>query len=239
MDGMTEAHVGSRAEWLEARRSLLAREKELTRLRDEIAAARRALPWVRVDKPYVFDTEAGPRTLAELFDGRSQLLVYHFMFAPDWDQACPSCSFLADHIDGARWHLGERDVTLIAASRAPLAKLMAFRARMGWKFPWVSAGGSDFNYDFGVSFRTEDVAAGAVDYNYGRAAFPVEEAHGLSAFCRDGGAVFHTYSTYGRGVDMLLGTYNYLDLAPKGRDEDALPWTMSWVRYHDTYGPAG
>ena len=164
MDGaMTTRPIVGREAWLEARKALLAQEKALTRAHDAVAAIRRTMPWVRVEKPYRFDTEAGPRDLGELFDGRSQLLVYHFMFGPDWDEGCASCSFLADHIDGARRHLGQRDVTLIAASRAPLGKLQAFRARMGWQFPWVSSGGSDFNYDFGVSFAKADVAAGAVD----------------------------------------------------------------------------
>ena len=240
MDGaMTTRPIVGREAWLEARKALLAQEKALTRAHDAVAAIRRTMPWVRVEKPYRFETEAGPRALGELFDGRSQLLVYHFMFGPDWDEGCASCAFLADHIDGARLHLGQRDVTLVAASRAPLAKLQAFRARMGWKFPWVSSGGSDFNYDFGVSFAKEDVAAGAVGYNYARVDFPVEDAHGLSAFYRDeDGGLFHTYSTYGRGVDQLVGAYAYLDLAPMGRNEDALPWTMAWVRHHDRYDAA-
>jgi predicted dithiol-disulfide oxidoreductase (DUF899 family) len=231
--------VVSRDEWRAARLSLLAQEKALTRARDALAAHRRALPWVRVEADYRFETEAGPRSLAELFEGRGQLIVYHFMFAPDWEEGCASCSFLADHLDGARPHLGARDVNLVVVSRAPLAKLLAYRARMGWRFPWASSQGGTFNYDFGVSFAPEDVAAGAVEYNYARAAFPVEDAHGASAFALgEGGAVYHTYSTYGRGLDPMLGAYTWLDIAPRGRDEDGLPWTMAWVRRHDRYDDA-
>ena len=183
---------------------------------------------------YGFETEAGPRTLAELFDGRSQLLVYHFMFGPDWEEGCKSCSYVADHIDGALPHLAARDVTLTVVSRAPLAKLLPFKARMGWRFPWVSSFGGAFNTDFGVSFDADELAAGPVDYNYARTAFPATEAPGMSAFIRGAnGEVFHTYSAYARGLDMLVGAYNWLDLAPKGRDEDDLPYTMSWVRHHD------
>lgn len=244
MDDMTTAQATPRATvsreaWLEARKALLKQEKLLTAARDAVAAHRRAMPWVRVEKPYVFDTEAGPRALGDLFEGRPQLLLQHVMFAPDWLEGCASCSFMADHIDGARPHLAARGVTLVAASRAPLARILPFRARMGWRFPWVSSGGGDFNYDFGVAFQAAEVAAGAVDYNYACAAFPVEDAHGVSAFFRDAdGEVHHTYSTYGRGVDLLVGAYNWLDLAPLGRDEDALPWTMDWVRHHDRYATA-
>jgi predicted dithiol-disulfide oxidoreductase (DUF899 family) len=237
-DMMTPAAhaVVPRAAWLEARKALLAQEKALTRVRDAVAAQRRALPWVRVDRDYVFETEAGSRRLPGLFGGRSQLLVYHFMFAPEWDEGCASCSFLADHIDGARLHLGARDVELVAVSRAPLAKLLAYRARMRWRFPWASAGDGPFNYDFGASFAADAVAAGAVDYNYDVAAFPMRDGHGMSAFVRGADdAVFHTYSSFGRGVDLLVGAYNWLDLAPRGRDEDGLPWTMDWVRRHDRY----
>lgn len=244
MDGMMTVAappraVVSREEWLEARKALLAQEKLLTVARDAVAAHRRALPWVRIEKDYLFETEAGPVGLAALFEGRPQLLVQHFMFAPDWEEGCASCSFLADHIDGARPHLAARGVTLAAVSRAPLDRILAFRARMGWRFPWASSGGGAFNYDFGVAFQPEDAAAGAVDYNYARAAFPIEDAHGVSAFARgEDGAVFHSYSTYGRGVDLLVGAYNWLDIAPRGRDEDGLPWTMDWVRHHDRYAAA-
>jgi predicted dithiol-disulfide oxidoreductase (DUF899 family) len=228
--------VVSREEWLAARKQLLSREKEFTRLRDQLSAERRELPWVRVDKDYVFEGPDGKETLADLFDGRSQLLAYHFMFGPDWEQGCPSCSFVSDHIDGANWHLPHRDVTLLAISRAPLAQIEVFKRRMGWRFKWVSSYDNDFNHDFHVSFTPDEMAQGEVDYNYTMAEFPSEEAPGLSAFYRDpSGAVFHTYSTYARGLDMLVGAYNYLDLAPKGRDEADLPWTMAWVRHHDRY----
>ena len=225
--------------WLAARRALLAREKELTRLRDSIARERRALPWVRIDKDYVFDTPAGKRSLAELFDGRSQLVVQHFMFAPGWDEGCKSCSFMADHVDGETAHLAARDVAFVAVSRASLAEIERFRRRMGWKFAWVSSQANDFNRDFHVSFGPADRVDGEVDYNFGRTAFPQDEAPGISAFCKDAsGTVFHTYSTYGRGVELMMGTYELLDIAPKGRDEDALPYTMAWVRHHDRYDDA-
>jgi len=229
--------IVSREEWLAARRRHLSKEKELTRLRDALSAERRELPWVKVEKEYLFDTPDGKETLADLFDGRSQLLVYHFMFGPGWEQGCPSCSFLSDHIDGANLHLPQRDVTLVAVSRAPLAQIEAFKKRMGWRFRWVSSYGNDFNRDFHVSFTPEEMAQGKVYYNYAMTEFDSEEAPGLSAFYKDpGGAVLHTYSAYARGLDMLLGAYNYLDLAPKGRDEADLPWTMAWVRHHDRYG---
>ncbi|WP_374563669.1 DUF899 domain-containing protein [Ideonella sp.] len=228
--------TASRTQWVEQRTALLAREKELTRLRDQIARERRALPWVPIEKSYVFDAPEGRRTLAELFDGRSQLVVQHFMFAPGWEAGCKSCSFMADHIDGTQPHLAQRDVTLLVVSRAPLADIERFRRRMGWQFKWVSSFGTDFNHDFGVSFTAEERASGAVDYNYTRQPFPLEEAPGLSAFYRgDDGQVFHTYSTYGRGVELMMGTYDFLDIAPKGRDEDDLGYTMEWLRHHDRY----
>ena len=227
--------VVSQEDWLAARRQLLRKEKEFTRLRDQLSAERRELPWVNVEKDYVFDTPNGKETLADLFDGRSQLMVYHFMFGPDWEQGCPSCSFVSDHIDGANWHLPHRDVTLLAVSRAPLAEIEAFKQRMGWRFKWVSSYGNDFNYDFHVSFTKEELAKGKVHYNYDLVE-GYDELPGLSVFYKDpSGAVFHTYSAYARGLDMLIGAYNYLDLAPKGRDEAALPWTMAWVRHHDRY----
>lgn len=226
-------------QWITRRKALLAREKELTRLHDQVAAERRALPWVRVDKPYVFDTPAGRRTLAQLFEGRSQLVVQHFMFAPGWEQGCKSCSFMADHIDGARVHLAQRDLTLAVVSRAPLAEIEPFRRRMGWQFTWVSSHGSDFNHDFGVSFTPAELARGEVNYNYTTQPFPLEEAPGISVFFQDdAGSVFHTYSTYGRGVELMMGAYDFLDLAPKGRDEDGQSYTMEWVRHHDRYEPA-
>jgi predicted dithiol-disulfide oxidoreductase (DUF899 family) len=234
---MNTHRIVSRDEWLAARREHLAREKELTRLRDELARQRRELPWVKVEKSYVFDGPGGKQSLADLFAGRSQLVVYHFMFGPDWQEGCPSCSFVSDHVDGALAHLAARDVTLVLVSRAPLAKLEAFERRMGWRFPWVSSHGSDFNRDFRVSFTPDERAQGAVDYNYTRQEFPSEEAPGISVFTKDAsGDVFHTYSAYGRGVEPLVGTYMILDLVPKGRDEDRLGFTMAWVRHHDRYG---
>jgi predicted dithiol-disulfide oxidoreductase (DUF899 family) len=233
---MQPHEIVSQEEWLVARKAHLAKEKELTRLRDQLAAERRELPWVRVEKAYVFDGPDGKATLAELFAGRSQLLVYHFMMGPDWEEGCKSCSFVADHFDGAIPHLAARDVAMVAISRAPLARIEAFQRRMGWRFRWLSSHGNDFNYDFHVSFRPEEMAGGEVYYNYRTGEFPSEEAPGLSAFYKDAdGSVFHTYSTYERGLDILLGAYNLLDLAPKGRDEAALAWTMAWVRHHDRY----
>ena len=227
--------IVSQAEWLAARKGLLAREKEFSKARDQLSAARRALPWVKVDKTYVFDGPNGKQTLPELFDGKSQLLVYHFMLGPGWVQGCPSCSFLADHFDGAVAHLAQRGVTLVVVSRAPLAEIEAYKKRMGWRFKWVSSYGSDFNRDYHVSF-SKDEMAGEVEYNYAMGKFPSEEAPGISAFIKDeAGEVFHTYSAYARGLDILIGTYHFLDFAPKGRDEDGLPWTMAWVRRHDEY----
>jgi predicted dithiol-disulfide oxidoreductase (DUF899 family) len=228
--------VVSRERWTAERQTLLEREKQLTRLHDEIARERRALPWVRVDKAYVFDAPEGRRSLAELFDGRRQLVVQHFMLGPGWEQGCASCSFMADHIAGALPHLQQRDLTLVVVSRAPLAEIERFRQRMGWQFKWVSSHGSDFNHDFGVSFTPQERARGEVLYNYRMQPFPHEEAPGISVFWKDeDGEVFHTYSTYGRGVELMMGTYDFLDIAPKGRDEDALPYTMAWVKHHDRY----
>jgi predicted dithiol-disulfide oxidoreductase (DUF899 family) len=233
---MQPHNIVSQKEWLVARKAHLAKEKELTRLRDQLSAERQKLPWVKVEKSYVFDGPDGQETLPELFGGKSQLLVYHFMFGPDWEQGCPSCSYLADHIDGANLHLPHRDVTLLAVSRAPLARVEAFKKRMGWRFKWLSSYRNDFNQDFHVSFTPDEMAQGEVYYNYATGEFPSEEAPGLSAFYQDpDGAVFHTYSAYARGLDVLIGAYNYLDLAPKGRDEAELPWTMDWVRHHDRY----
>jgi len=228
--------VVSQGEWLKARKALLAKEKEFTHRRDALSAARRDLPWVKVEKNYVFNGPAGKETLADLFGGKSQLLVYHFMLGPGWVQGCPSCSFLADHFDGANIHLAQRDVNLVAVSRAPLAEIEAYQKRMGWKFKWVSSYGNDFNRDFHVSFTPEEKAGGKVEYNYEMTELPSEEAPGLSAFIKQNGAVFHTYSSYARGLDILVGAYNFLDMAPKGRDEDGLPWSMAWVRRHDEYG---
>jgi len=226
-------------QWVAKRKTLLAREKELTRLQDQIAQERRALPWERVQKNYVFDGPEGRRTLAELFEGRRQLMVQHFMLGPGWEQGCPSCSFMADHVDGMNVHLAQRDVTLLAVSRAPLAEIERFRQRMGWQFKWVSSFANDFNGDFCVSFTPEERAQGEVYYNYGLQPFPAEEAPGISVFYKDdAGAVFHTYSTYGRGVEVMMGTYNLLDLTPKGRDERDVDYKMEWVRHHDRYEPA-
>jgi predicted dithiol-disulfide oxidoreductase (DUF899 family) len=230
--------IVSRDEWLVARKAHLTREKELTRLRDQVSAERRNLPWVKIDKPYVFDGPDGKETLADLFAGRSQLIVYHFMLGPEWEEGCKSCSFLADHIDGSVIHLAHRDVTFVVVSRAPLPKIEAFKKRMGWRFKWVSSHGSDFNSDYHVSFTKDDLAKGKTYYNYDLRESPSEgEAPGASVFYKDGtGDIFHTYSSYARGLDMLVGAYNYLDLVPKGRDEDALAFTMAWVRHHDRYG---
>ena len=229
--------VVSSDQWVAERKKLLAREKELTQLRDQIARERRALPWVHVDKNYVFDTTEGPRTLAELFEGRRQLLVQHFMLGPGWEQGCPSCSYMADHTDGMNIHLAHRDTTFVAISRAPLAEIQRFRQRMGWQFKWVSSYGGEFNRDYGVSFTPEEVAKGKLYYNYGEWPFAHEELPGISAFYKDdAGEIFHTYSTYGRGVEVMMGTYNLLDLTPKGRDEDPGKG-MGWVRHHDRYEP--
>jgi len=228
--------VVSQQEWLAVRKALLAREKEFTKARDALSAARRDLPWSKVDKTYTFDTPQGRKMLGELFGDKSQLVIYHFMLGPGWVQGCPSCSFLADHFDGASIHLAQRDVSFMAVSRAPLAEIEAYKTRMGWRFPWVSSFGSDFNSDFDVSFNKTDVAAKTLAYNYDTVAVNSEELPGLSVFYRnERGEVFHTYSTYARGLDILVGAYNFLDLTPKGRDEDSLPWTMAWVRRHDEY----
>jgi len=231
--------VVSKERWLAERKALLAHEKELTQLRDRVASERRALPWLRIDKIYTFDAPEGTRTLADLFEGRRQLLVQHFMFGPGWEQGCPSCSFMADHSDGMTVHLAHRDTTLVAVSRAPLGDIQRFRQRMGWQFRWVSSFGSDFNHDFAVSFAPPDLARGEVYYNYRVGPFPSEEAPGLSVFVKDdAGAIFHTYSTYGRGVEVMMGTYHLLDLTPQGRGERDVPHKMEWVRHHDRYEPA-
>ena len=219
--------------WMSARRDFLKAEKELTHQRDRLVQQRLALPWTRVDKDYVFETLEGPRSLAELFEGRSQLLVQHFMFAPGWEQGCPSCSFMADHTDGMNLHLAHHDVTMLAISRAPLAELERYRQRMGWKFRWVSSFGTSFNYDFRVSFTPEEVASGHIDYNFGEWAELGEEWPGLTAFYKnEAGDIFRTYSTFGRGVEVMMGTYAMLDLMPKGRNEKE---GMDWVRRHDRY----
>jgi len=230
--------IVSRDQWVAARKALLAKEKELTAARDRLSAERRALPWVKVEKPYIFDMPGGRRSLAELFAGKSQLLVYHFMLGPDWEEGCPSCSYLADHFDGAVIHLAQRDVAFVVVSRAPLSQIETFKQRMGWRFNWVSSFGSDFNFDYHVSLPADQVNS-EVDYNYEKQVVGSDEMPGASAFFKaDNGDVFHTYSAYARGLDILVGTYNWLDLAPKGRNEEDLPWTMAWVRHHDRYANA-
>ncbi|MBK17894.1 MAG: thioredoxin [Rhodospirillaceae bacterium] len=232
---MANPKTASREEWLEARLALLEQEKALTRQRDAVSAARRKLPRVKIDKDYRFQSEAGEETLADLFEGRSQLIVQHFMFGEDWNEGCKSCSLMAENYDGVIPHLGQRDVSLVAISHAPLDKLIAFRERMGWGFKWVSSLGSDFNVDFDVSYSEEEVQ-NEVYYNYRMTRFPMTEAPGMSVFALDAdGSVYHTYSCYGRGLDPLMGTYQYLDLVPKGRDEDNLSYGMEWVRHHDKY----
>jgi predicted dithiol-disulfide oxidoreductase (DUF899 family) len=233
---MANPKVASREEWLEARKALLIHEKEETQLRDRNAAERLALPWVKVDKTYTFDTPSGRKTLAELFDGRGQLVIYHFMLPPEWEAGCPGCSFLADHLDGPLPHLNHHDVTLIAVARAPLDKIAAYKARMGWKFPWVSSFGGDFNYDFGVSFSPETIAAGAT-YNFEPVGEDAGEAPGMSSFYKDEtGQVFHTYSSYARAGEELIGTYMILDRAPLGRNESGN--MGDWMRRHDEYEDA-
>jgi predicted dithiol-disulfide oxidoreductase (DUF899 family)/DNA gyrase inhibitor GyrI len=232
----TGHNLVSSEEWLKARKAFLAKEKEFTRQRDELSRLRRELPWERVDKNYVFETADGKQSLADLFKGRSQLIVYHFMLGPGWEAGCPSCSFLGDHFDGQIVHLNARDVTFLVVSRAPLAEIEAFKRRMGWHFNWVSSFGSDFNYDYQASFDPDDLAKGEVYYNYNKQGFGATEGPGASVFHKDKtGSVFHTYSTYGRGLDIFLGVYNFLDLTPKGRDEEGLQFSMSWVRHHDRY----
>jgi predicted dithiol-disulfide oxidoreductase (DUF899 family) len=232
---MAETKVVSRDAWLAARKALLAREKAFSRQRDELARERRALPRVKIEKDYVFDTRQGKASLAQLFGAKSQLIVYHFMLGPGWEAGCKSCSYLADHFEGSLPHLAARDVAFVAVSRAPLAEIEAFRKRMGWHFPWVSSHGNDFNFDFHVSFHKEDMGK-QVEYNYALGKATMDELPGASAFYKDAqGAVFHTYSTYARGLDTMIGAYNWLDIAPKGRDEDALEFTMAWVRHHDKY----
>jgi predicted dithiol-disulfide oxidoreductase (DUF899 family) len=228
--------VVSHGEWLAARIAFLAKEKELSRLRDELGRQRRALPWERVDKAYVFHGPRGTESLADLFGPRSQLAVYHFMFAPEWEAGCKSCSFWADNFDGIDVHLAHRDVSFVGVSRAPLAKLEAFKKRMGWSFRWLSSFGSDFNFDYGVSFTPEALKGAGAPYNYTSSNTHLTDQVGASAFYKAAdGTIFHTYSCYARGVDPLNGAYGWLDLMPKGRDEDGLEFTQSWVRHHDAY----
>ncbi len=241
LNALESPKVVSRTDWLAAREELLAQEKELTHARDRLSAQRRELPWVKVEQNYSFDTPAGRKTLADLFDGRSQLIVYHFMWRGDLNDACVGCSFLTDHMDGANLHLAEHDVTLTVVSRAPLSILERFKQRMGWRFNWVSSEGSDFNYDYHVSFRPEEIASGHVYYNYRLTQASIEELSGFSVFYKDQqGDVFHTYSSYGRGNEEVLGAYMYLDLTPKGRNETGPNHNLTdWVRHHDRYGIGG
>lgn len=234
-----QGQVVSHSEWLKARTKFLAREKQLTKLRDELARERRELPWERVEKKYVFENGDGKHGLAELFDGKGQLIVYHFMMGPGWKEGCPSCSFIADQFDAMRLHLRARDINLVAVSRASWPEIAVFKQRMGWKFPWYSSYGTDFNQDYGVSFPKEQFEGGAVPYNYTVKNFPSEEAPGASVFAKnEAGEIFHTYSTYERGLDMMLNAYNFIDLTPKGRNEEGLPYPMAWVRHHDKYEEA-
>jgi predicted dithiol-disulfide oxidoreductase (DUF899 family) len=231
-----EHEVVSRAEWLVARKDLLTREKEFTRQRDALSAARRALPMVKIGKQYAFDGPKGKETLAGLFDGRSQLIVYHFMLGAGWGEGCKSCSYLADHFDGPNIHLPHRDVTFVAISRARLSEIQAYQERMGWRFKWLSSDRNDFNFDYHVSATDEEKKKGKMYYNYATGRLYNDEMPGLSVFYKDeNGDVFHTYSTYGRGLDILIGAYNFLDLVPKGRDEDDLEFSMDWVWRHDDY----
>ena len=233
--------VVSQAEWLAARKELLVKEKQLTRQRDEIARQRRELPWVRVEKNYLFDGPDGQQSLADLFEGRSQLIVSHFMFGPGWKEGCVGCSFRSDHVEGALVHLEHHDVSFVTISRAPFAEIEAFKKRMGWGFQWLSSYGSDFNFDYHVSFTKEEIATGKVNYNYQLRDFVSEELSGLSVFYKnEAGEIFHTYSTYGRGDEMVDATYMYLDLTPKGRNETGPRQNLGdWVRHHDRYGAAG
>ena len=234
--GIKDHPVVSREEWLSARTAFLAKEKEFTRLRDELSRQRRELPWVKVDKQYVFDGPSGKETLAELFEKRSQLIVYHFMFSPAWDEGCKHCSFWADTFNGSGVHLNHRDVTFVAISRAPLARIEPFKKRMGWSFKWVSSFHNDFNFDYQASFTPEEIQTGAAFYNYAKTDPGETDREGISVFYQDeSGAVFHTYSCYARGIDMMNATYQYLDLVPKGRDEDGLESPQDWVQYHDRY----
>jgi predicted dithiol-disulfide oxidoreductase (DUF899 family) len=233
--------IVTRAEWLLARKALLAKEKELTRSRDALSRQLRELPWVKVDKNYVFDGPGGKQSLSDLFAGHSQLIIYHFMFGPGWKEGCVGCSFLADHLAGVLTHIEHHDVSLVAVSRAPFTEIEPFKKRMGWNFPWVSSFRSDFNYDYHVSYTKEEIARGKVYYNFDMIESPSEELSGISVFYKDAqGEIFHTYSSYARGGDILLGAYSYLDFTPKGRNENGPNHNLTdWVRHHDRYGADG
>ncbi|MFT5194403.1 MAG: putative dithiol-disulfide oxidoreductase (DUF899 family) [Candidatus Promineifilaceae bacterium] len=234
---MKNQKIVSRDEWLAARTAYLAKEKEFTKQRDQLSQERRELPWVKLDKEYQFDGPEGAESLADLFDGRSQLIVYHFMYGPDWKEGCPSCSFWADNYNNVVVHLNQRDISMITVSRSDLANLEAYKKRMGWNFKWVSSLKNDFNYDFHVSATADQLAAKAMVYNYqNTTGWAAEEMPGISVFCKnESGEIFHTYSTYSRGLDMLNGAYHYMDLVPKGRDENDLPHTMAWLKRNDSY----
>jgi predicted dithiol-disulfide oxidoreductase (DUF899 family) len=233
--GVKEHKVVSQKEWLAARKRLLAKEKKFSKARDQMNRERRALPWMKVEKEYVFDSPEGKMTLADLFDGKSQLITYHFMFGPGWGDGCPHCSFWADHYDGVDYHIGARDTSLVVVSRAPLKEIQSFKKRMGWKFKWVSSNQTDFNFDLQVSFTPEQIRSGKMIYNYAPLKMDIDEREGVSAFYKDNkGDVYHTYSSYARGIDLLNTTYNFLDLTAKGRDENP-EQSQDWVRYHDKY----
>ncbi len=234
-NGVSGHRVVSRQEWLEKRMALLVEEKEFTRQRDAMAAKVRELPWVKVEKTYTFDSPSGKKSLADLFGEKSQLVVYHFMFDPTWSQGCKSCSFIADHYNSLVIHLAHRDISFMTVSKAPVEQIEAFRKRMGWTFPWVSGGNTDFGRDYGVSFTDQELASGDAVYNFNRGAYPIRELPGLSVFIKDSrGAIYHTYSTYARGLDTFLTAYQYMDVTPKGRDEAESPG-MGWLRHHDRY----
>ena len=228
--------IVSRQKWLDARRKLLQEEKDFTRIRDQLSQRRRELPWVRVENDYIFDTADGKQSLSDLFEGRSQLIIYHFMYGPDWEEGCPSCSFWADNFNGIDIHLKHRDANLVVVSRAGLDQLQSYKNKMGWDFKWVSSFGNNFNYDYQASFSVEEMEKGEMFYNFNTGSFPADESPGISVFYQDSqGEVFHSYSCYARGLDMLNGAYHYMDLLPKGRDEDDLDFTMAWLRRHDQY----
>ena len=233
---MQPGNIVSRDEWLEARKILLQEEKDFTRLRDQLSRKRRQLPWLKVDAKYIFEDLNGKLSLGDLFEDKSQLIIYHFMYGPDWEEGCPSCSFFADNFNGINIHLRHRDANMVVVSRASLAQLQAYRKRMGWDFKWVSSLGNNFNYDYHVSFSAAEMEKAEMFYNFKLGNFPANEAPGISVFYRSPeGEVFHTYSCYARGLDMLNGAYHYLDLLPKGRDEDDLDFTMAWLRRRDEY----
>jgi predicted dithiol-disulfide oxidoreductase (DUF899 family) len=233
--GVKEHKVVTQKEWLAARKRLLVMEKKFSKARDQLNKERRALPWVKIGKEYIFNSTEGKLTLAELFGGKSQLVIYHFMFGPGWGEGCEHCSFWADHYDGVNYHLGARDTTLVVVSRAPLKEILPFKKRMGWRFRWVSSNQTDFNFDFHVSFTPEQIKSGKLFYNYGPLKMDIDEREGVSAFYKDSrGDVYHTYSSYARGIDLLNTSYNFLDLTAKGRDENP-DHSQDWVRYHDNY----